>query len=283
MQIRIIGATTIKGDGRVNEDTHGAAASAAWVVDGATGVAPAALFGASDAAWYAETFGAALAAALAEFADADTRSIAAGVIRNVRDRYLSALDAGASPENPPSAAFAMIRAVGGGVEASALGDCAVLYRHAGGDVRRFTSHSVADLEAATRAMLKTAQAAFPTAAPAEILEKLKPHIRKARKLMNTVDGYWILSIHEAAAAHIAVETLAAAPDAPILLMSDGFSRLVDVFNATDDAGLYDAVLKEGPEALAEQLRKLEAADAGCRRYARVKTSDDATCVVVSAA
>jgi serine/threonine protein phosphatase PrpC len=128
-------------------------------------------------------------------------------------------------------------------------------------------------------MLKKFQAAHPTAAPSEILETLKPHIRKTRKLMNTAGGYWILSIHEAATAHIEVETVAVAPEAPLLLMSDGFTRLVDIFGATDDAGLYEAVLKEGPDAIAGRLRKLEAADAGCRRYARVKCSDDATCIV----
>ena len=283
MQVRIIAATTIKGDGRVNEDVHRVGGAAAWVIDGATGVTPAVLGGMSDAAWYAQTLDQALAAAIDEHADAETPRIAAEAIRSIRRRYAAAIGAGASETYPPSAAFAMVRAIAGGIEASALGDCAVVYRHASGDVRRFTSRSIAHIEAATLDILKAAQEAHPAAASDEILEMMKPHIRRNRKLMNTPDGYWILSIHEAAAAHIAIETLAAAPNSPLLLMSDGFSRLIDIFGVVDETGLYEAVLKEGPDVLAGRLRSLEAADADCRRFARMKTSDDATCIVVAVA
>lgn len=38
---------------------------------------------------------------------------------------------------------------------------------------------------------------------------------------------------------------------------------------------------EGPEGLLAQLRAIEQADPDCRRFPRLKPSDDATCLVIA--
>ena len=70
-------------------------------------------------------------------------------------------------------------------------------------------------------------------------------------------------------------TLVRAPD-DLLMMSDGFYRLVDTFERYTDATLFQAVEQRGLAALLQELRELERGDPECRRHLRFKTHDDAT-------
>jgi hypothetical protein len=70
--------------------------------------------------------------------------------------------------------------------------------------------------------------------------------------------------------------ISCAPGDEVLLMSDGFSALIDGYAAYDEAGLFDALAVQGLAGLGERLRAIEAADIACARYPRFKTSDDAT-------
>ncbi len=63
-------------------------------------------------------------------------------------------------------------------------------------------------------------------------------------------------------------------------MSDGFSALVDRYQAYDAAGLVCAALDKGLQELARELRAIEAADAAGTRHPRFKVSDDATALLM---
>ncbi|MEV5575097.1 integrase [Spirillospora sp. NPDC052269] len=62
----------------------------------------------------------------------------------------------------------------------------------------------------------------------------------------------------------------------VMLLTDGASRLADMFHHTDWAGLTRFVREEGPEALIARTRKVEATDPEGVRWPRTKPSDDAT-------
>jgi hypothetical protein len=71
--------------------------------------------------------------------------------------------------------------------------------------------------------------------------------------------------------------IACAPGDDIVLMTDGFSALIDAYGM-DSAGMMTRLKGEGLLPLATELRAIEAEDAACTRYPRFKKSDDATAI-----
>jgi hypothetical protein len=69
----------------------------------------------------------------------------------------------------------------------------------------------------------------------------------------------------------------------ILLTSDGFSALVDLYEAVDAGTLMERALTEGLDALAREARRIETeVDPAGRLYPRFKESDDTTALLVRA-
>lgn len=66
----------------------------------------------------------------------------------------------------------------------------------------------------------------------------------------------------------------------VLLLTDGATRLADLFGQTDWAGLARVVQEDGPEALIARTREVEATDPQAVRWLRSKPSDDATVALV---
>ena len=67
----------------------------------------------------------------------------------------------------------------------------------------------------------------------------------------------------------------------VLIASDGFFRLVNVFRAYDAAGLIRSALRVGRlAALCAELRRREVDDPTCRRHPRLKSMDDASAVLI---
>ena len=76
--------------------------------------------------------------------------------------------------------------------------------------------------------------------------------------------------------HLQTASIACAPGDDVLLMSDGFSALIDTYAVLDEAALVRELNEQGLAALAARLRAIEADDAACDRFPRFKASDDAT-------
>ena len=66
----------------------------------------------------------------------------------------------------------------------------------------------------------------------------------------------------------------------LLVLSDGFYRLVDVFGAMSPADLMRRMFTRGAAELCSQLRALEGGDIGCTDHPRVKVHDDASAMLV---
>lgn len=259
-----------------NEDCWGGADDAVWVMDGATGVWPVQrLSPTSDAAWFVAEMGQALQSLASSALDSGDLLAAAARAVSAKARAICDLDA-CAPAELPSASFVAARRRGGQIEFANLGDCVVLWRTAGGAAQRFGSSGVARLDAALSRAFVDGMATGR--ALADVRADLAVMVRRHRTLMNTPEGYWILDLSGAGAPH--TQTMVTDGPVEVLLMSDGFYRLVDVFARYDDERLMDAARGQGVAALYEQLRELEAADPDGVSFPRGKPRDDATAVLL---
>jgi hypothetical protein len=279
MKLRIVESVTEPG-AAVNEDSWGTNGEAVWVMDGATGVWPEQrLSERSDAAWFVEQCDHALTRLFR--GDRDPRDVLGEVASSAAAlaRHLYAID-DAAPHALPSASFASARIVADRLQFTNLGDCITLWRSGSGPARRFGTSGVTALDEKLSARVQALLASGLS------MEQARPQImamaRQHRMLMNQPGGYWIMDFSGLGAAHAEVETVAEEGPLRLLLMSDGFSRLVDVYGRYDLDGLLAAACSRGLAELFEELREIEADDERCTTFPRNKVRDDATAVLLEA-
>jgi hypothetical protein len=91
-------------------------------------------------------------------------------------------------------------------------------------------------------------------------------------------GYWVAAADPRAASQAVTGTLPAKSLQRAVLLSDGASRLVDLFELATWEELLALLDESGPDELLRQVRAAEAADPESRQWPRTKRSDDATAV-----
>jgi hypothetical protein len=248
-----------------NDDRAGATDRRAWVIDGATDLGPPGLMGArGGAAWLAGEAHAALVAA----DDAPIASLCRKLAADLQARY-----AATRTREPlgrwelPTASMLAVRLDGKLLECAWLGDCAGLLRSGDHITRLGPPRQIKDAEAEMATSLaRHGLGSVKTNAP--ILEEL----RRSR----SASGRRILGVEAETMTSVETVDVACMPGDELLLMSDGFSALIDAYAALDEAALMIALGEEGLATLAVRLRAIEAADAACERFPRFKRSDDAT-------
>ena len=115
----------------------------------------------------------------------------------------------------------------------ALGDCSLLVESADGAVVRY---GIQDDEAGDAWLSQhLSTAARPTGPnaepdPTQIRARLLPTLRKARERMNLLPGYGVFSITPPPPRYVTCDRIPVREGARLLLASDGFMRLVDVFS-----------------------------------------------------
>ncbi len=264
------GMKTGAGDDRYVFDE---AAGWACVIDGATDVGPVRIFreGESDAAHFAELFAAELMAAPAAAGEAPDAYFArllprlrAAVERTAR---IALQDAPLS--SYPTAAATWVRAYGGRIDAATLGDSVAILRRPDGAVSVFgeTGKPAEEQARARRVMSMT-------------LEDRRKWLQDVRALHNTSKGYWVFGVQPEAASRIVHQSTPAPPGTRVLMMTDGFYRLVSPYRRYTDGQLIDAAISGGLGPLLAELRALEADPADDARIGRFKTSDDATALLL---
>lgn len=274
--------------GGANDDRWGALPSdakgrgAAWVIDGATSLqGTEGLPGPSPAAWFAEAVNRHLLALVPQ--DQPLAALLPAVGARVRTDFRR--DAGRdlkAGEEPPAASLVLLRHDANGLEALNLGDCALLYRHRDGSVRRFGSCAVGPFEDKWLAIMKEMRAAG--AGNDAVMAAVWAQVRENRGWSNREGGYWVMDLTERWHGREQIGQLDAAlnvsPGGAALLMSDGYYRLVDHYGRYDDESLLAAAGRHGLAALYDELRQIEAEDAETLRYPRIKARDDATAVLL---
>lgn len=275
MRLDVVDALCEMG-GAHNEDAWGQAGGAVWVLDGATGIGDRPHIALpSDAAWFVDRLSEGLAAGFARGQAApDTLTHA---IRSAEGaaRVLCDLDRLQAFELP-CASLTLVQATDDGIELGNLGDCRLIWTSGEGPAQSFGTSGVTDLDARLHRQIA---ADLANGLPVEEVRiAAKARAREHRKLINTPEGYWIVDLSGTGAPYLQRQRL----DGPLdlLLMSDGFSRLTDLYGVHDQDGLLRAARTEGLAVLYDQLRGIEAADPECRTYARNKVRDDATAVLL---
>ena len=102
--------------------------------------------------------------------------------------------------------------------------------------------------------------------------------RALRRARNRPGGYWVAAADPQAASQAITGTLPGKSLHRAVLLSDGASRLVDLFELATWEELLALLDENGPEELLHQVRAAEAVDPDGRQWPRTKRSDDATAV-----
>jgi len=278
MTLELVDSLTLPGNAaKPNDDAFGHMASAAVVLDGATGLGALLMPGDSDAAWLAH-FGAERLMFYARMGR-NARMTLNIVLNEAEHAFVTGrVRAPAETWEIPFASMMFVTANANGLEALWYGDCAALVKRPGEaleivgeafDKRANESARVATL-AANKGLAPAAGINLP-----EFLASL----RRARNFVNT-DEHWLFGPDARAADHVAAKQIAAPAGTLILLCTDGFLALASDYGAYDAQGLLEASQSKGLKALGDELRAIEAADPDGRRFPRFKTSDDATAVLL---
>ncbi len=266
---------------RINEDGLGHHGRFAWIIDGATGLSGEPMTsGASDAAWLAGEIGAKLAELTAKGGEVDGLLMdLEAALRGTFGDATAHLDT-IHDNHAPSSCLGLVALRQGEdglvLAGSFLGDVVALVPSREGIVR-WTDERLAPLEQKTLAMLG-AQAREPGHIP----EAVWAQIRENRGMLNRPDGYWVVSPRRPWAGQELRFEARIAAGRPVVLATDGFMRLVDVFEKYSDAELHAALAAGRGAALIQELRELERGDLMAGAYPRVKTHDDATVLVIAA-
>ena len=264
------GMKTGTGDDRYAFDE---AAGWACVIDGATDVGPVRIFSAaeSDAARYAEIF----AETIVKH-PADPREIPQAWFARLLPRLRAAVERevkiplkDAPLSSYPTAAATWVRHRKGRLEGATLGDSIAIVKSPDGAVTVFgEATKAADEQARAKTVM------------AMTLEDRQKWLRDVRALHNTPNGYWVFGVQEAAAERIVHQSCDAPTGTKVLVMTDGFYRLVSPYGRYTDAGLINAVLDRGLGALMRELRDMESSPEDDAKIGRFKTSDDATALLL---
>jgi len=247
------------------------------VLDGATPLGDGLMPGPSDAAWIAQ-FGA--RRLLAHLRDGESaRKALRGTLADTQKSF-EALRRHAPEEMWQTPCASMMLAVAGedGVEFLSFGDCAALVQSEGAAVmvvgETFDKRAAEAKRAQAIAKEKNLSPASGLNRP-EFLEVL----RGTRNRINS-GSYWLFSPDAKAASHAARRIVKTAPGTKLLLASDGFLALASDYGAYGADSLMRAASEKGLAALGEELRAIEAGDAGGDKFPRFKKSDDATALLL---
>jgi hypothetical protein len=263
-----------------NEDSCGVSGGWAWVIDTSIFPGTAPLMGeASDAAWLAGLASRRLSDLAPQAQDGPT------LVRHVMEEARTIFLGHAPAERRdflswPVGAMTLVRRVRDGLDVWSFADTTAFLRHPDGTV--LTVGEAPGLRA------------FEVAKAAELLDKsgatpktitgtpvFQAWLAERRERQKQGRGLALLGLDPTAADRMRHERVPCPDGTAILLTSDGFSALVDLYRAMDATALMERALDEGLEPLAREARRIESeVDPAGKLYPRFKESDDATALLV---
>ena len=160
-----------------------------------------------------------------------------------------------------------------------LGDCTSLRHTAAGgciDLDPFVNPQDAVLQAEIAALR-----AEGVNDPEQRRERMLPMLRARREFQNTQPVPTVLCLRPNGALQARVRSVDLEPGSSLLIMTDGFYRLVDPYGRYTDCALMAACLERGLPAMLDELRTYEAVAGGTGARA-VKAADDASAAIWTA-
>jgi len=270
------GAVAHRNDDHVAVFTH-AGATDILVIDGGTSVAERDYLDPvqGDVAWFVHAFTAALEQELRP--GRSQQDCVHAAVDSVRATFEDMTDRASMPLHAwPIAALSWVRISERDSAQCAtlysLGDCKSLLRALTGaciDLDPFVNPQDAVLQAEI-AKLRTAGLTDPV----ERRQRMLPMLRARREFQNTQPAPAVLCLHPNGAFDARFRSIDLEPGASLLIMTDGFYRLVDPYGRYTDSGLADACIERGLPSMLDELRTYEAVVGGTGARA-VKAADEA--------
>ncbi len=261
--------------GRMNEDYIGVCRNIAWVLDGTTGIGNRYLpqFP-SDARWFVRVVSKYLKdAALCGFGMMEALQRAMPNVLTAFSRHHHSF----SSAILPAASFLGIESGKQSIRLFNLGDCRAVIRSFNGDIAFFGDSFVSQLDAKVINEINKIRIE-QSVSYEEIWKKIMPVILSNRQLRNKENGYWVLDGTIEPLKEIQDINLKA--DCLILIMTDGFYRLVETFHYFTWQELLHHAQYNGLSSLLPILRQIEEEDPECIKFPRIKKSDDASALLL---
>jgi len=269
MRVQLV--TAAARSGAQNEDFAAVAPAAAVLLDGAgipAGLESGCVHG---VAWFVRTLGSVLLAYITDPASGPLADCLHNAIERVRSLHDGACDLG--HPGTPAATLVAIRARGNNLEHLVLCDSSVVLTTTSGTTRVVTDRRIDAVLQGNRAAVNRIPLGKPAYAAA-----FREHMLAVQQSRNAPGGFWVASADPAAAAQALTGSTPLSGLRSALLLSDGASRLADLFGLVSWDDLAELVGRDGPAELIRQVRAAEAADPHGSRWPRSKANDDATVV-----
>jgi hypothetical protein len=265
---------------KANEDACGDSGDWAWVID--TSIFPAIepiMHEKSDAAWLAG-FASRRLSDLAPHAENGV-----SLVRHVMEEARTAFMAVAPEERHdfltwPVGAMTLVRYQDRRLDIWTFADTTAFVRQSDGSVLTVgAAPELRTFEAAAAAKLLQASGATPRTISQT--PEFQAWLAERRQRQKQSRGLALLGLDPTAADRLRHETVPCTEGAEILLTSDGFSALVDLYGVLDARTLLEAAVASGLEPLAQRAREIEdRTDPDGKLYPRFKVSDDATAILL---
>jgi hypothetical protein len=280
MPFEYVDSLSLPGDAaKPNEDAFAFEPRAAAVFDGATGLGEKLLPGPSDAAWIARLG-----------ADRVLAHVAAGIPPQKAVRLalhdacttfamLRLREPAETWEIPFASMMFATETSPEQFEFNYFGDCEILVRRPGERCIVFGKAVERRAGERERVAALAARMGVNPAAPG-VRDAFLPALRSARDRVNTEKGTWLFGPDANAADHVDWVRVGAPAGSLILLVTDGFFALATDYGRYRPRSLVRMAEKKGLAALGRELRGIENRDRQGVRYPRVKTSDDATALLL---
>lgn len=266
---------------KANDDWLGFDKRVAVIGDGATGLSDERFIAEadSDAQWIAKL---AVEHLLGARADDPVREL----VREINMHAHSVIFAEKAPDTVPkyawpTSSFIMARLQVGQVEISSLGDCLAFVEMTDGYIQRFSAlpfNRGNESRDAHRDLMKRSSQSGEAIRSPEVVQSL----RNKREKLNTLEsGIWTLGLVPQAADHVFTVAIPSTEIKSILLMSDGFSSIVDSYQKYDERTLLERARSTGLAQINAEIRRIERIiDPMAKQFPRYKQSDDSSAILL---
>jgi hypothetical protein len=268
---------------KANEDSFGTSDDWAWVID--TSIFPGTppiMNEVSDATWLARFATERLSDLAARAYDGDGVALLRHVMEEARVAFLAkATDERLDPITWPLGAMTLVHREGSKLDVWTFADTTAFLRRPDGSVQTIGEAPELRIYESAKAaeLLRTSGATPKTIFETPVFQAWLTERRQRKQ----GSGPALLGLDPTAADRVRHERVDCEDGTIILLTSDGFSALVDLYNETDAGRLIEAALRGGLEPLVRRAREIETTiDPDGTRYPRFKVSDDATALLLKA-
>ena len=219
--------------------------------------------------------------AVAAFAERALANLHAARHRSLNHQFADAIERTAVPGlgiSSPSCAVGLVQSRGDELEIAVLADILVVVQHRGGlTVVRDERVRVFDDRTGSEVARRIALGEEHAAARAAIRPMLEDQFTNYR---NHAGGYWVFADDPRAASELITARVPAADVEAVLICSDGFARLWDLFGNVPSARHLLEACRADLGRLGTDLRALERQPDSLVRFPRTSIHDDATAVLL---